>query len=249
MEKNVEVSKIRESLDRFSHDNLSELIIKAAEASPTTRSLMMSAVDKERQKQQGMTVYFDHFLKSISESISVNDAELGSENKSDVALKIVKEASSAINDIVRNAGPYASPDTHYNALATLRDIGGAIASSTQGTVGYDVQLKFRGLHALENGMLAVLHSMPYEEKFEIRIDEDPESMWAKLVDVYRLAINRGVFEHFREVLNAFEDDGNFVTDDEDFADREGAEEDGDEDMEDYEDQEEHEEIGENETEV
>lgn len=237
LEKNAEVDEIRQSLDRFSYDNLSELIIKAAEASPTTRSLMVSAVDKERQRQQRMIIYFDHYVKSISDAISVKDADLGSENKSDVAMKIVEQAISAINDIVRNAGPYASPDTHYNALATLRDIGSAIASSTQDTVGHEVLVSFRGFHALETGMLAVLQSMPYEEKFETRIDEDPDSMWAKLVEFYRMSNNRGVFEHFREVLNALEDDGNFVTDVEEFDD-DGFddEEDGDEDMEDYEDQ-------------
>ena len=57
LEENAEVDEIRQTLDRFSYDNLSELIIKAAEASPTTRSLMVSAVDKERQKQQN-----DHLL-------------------------------------------------------------------------------------------------------------------------------------------------------------------------------------------
>lgn len=231
LKKDAEVAKIYESLDRFSFENLSELIIKAAKASPTTRSLMITAVDKERQKQQSKIIYFDHYLKSIVESVSVKDVELGSENKSVVALKIVDEVSFAINDIVRNAGPYANPDTHYNALATLRDISSAIASATAGTVGHEVQLSFRGFTALEKGMLAVLHSMSYEEKFEIRSDEDPDAMWAKMVDAYRLANKCGVFDNFREVLNAIEGDGEFVTDDEGSDDEDFI--DGDEDMEDY----------------
>lgn len=243
--------KIRQYVQKLNPQNISDILIRAAETHPDVSAMVSHAVQKLYEKEQSRVIDFDRYSKSVWKSINITYRSMSGSKQYEMAFDVAEEVTSTIRYIAKQSGSFANPKTRFNGLSVLRKIGKTIALSSTDTLGHEVQKQFQWDPCLEEGMLKIVSAMKPEERRAIRVDKSgPEALWPKLLELKDLGKGYCLFEKLGEVLDLLEGkkgvDREFEDDEDDDEDDEDDDDEDDEGDEDDEDDEEDGEDGEDE---
>ncbi|KAB8277086.1 hypothetical protein BDV30DRAFT_245463 [Aspergillus minisclerotigenes] len=179
-------------VDQLSHDQLRDIVIKAAEAHS----------DEMREKERNRVINFDSLSKSVWYSINVAHRKLKGSRQYDVAGDVWYEVLDTIKSIAQQCGPLTSLQTRLNGLSVLRKIGKTICLSDNDVVGHEVQKQFQSDHSLEEAMIEILSTMSEGERRAIREEESSEEdLWPEMLELDDFAYNSCLSERLNEVMD------------------------------------------------
>ncbi|KAF7629611.1 hypothetical protein F9C07_2287625 [Aspergillus flavus] len=189
-------------VDQLSHDQLRDIVIKAAEAHSDVATHIKNTIEEMREKERNRVINFGSLSKSVWYSINVAHRKLKGSRQYDVAGDVWYEVLDTIKSIAQQCGPLTSLQARLNGLSVLRKIGKTICLSDNDVVGHEVQKQFQSDHSPEEAMIEILSTMSEGERRAIREEESSEEdLWPEILELDDLAYNSCLSERLNEVID------------------------------------------------
>ena len=195
---------IRQRIGYLDNNQLTDVVVKAAQNHPDVNGMINSAVQEIRDRERKGAIDFDWKSKAVWREINIAHDRKSGSAQYDEAWGVTGYVLSTMNGIVQKCGQFASPQTRYNGLSVLRKIGETICLSSN-VIAHEVPKHFQGsCRGYENGLLKIVLAMDPNERWAISDESYDEALWPKLLELEELANGFCIFENLWEVLDLLE---------------------------------------------
>lgn len=196
-----DIEEIREKVKLLSQNQLTDIIVQAAQAHADVNGMIESLIQAMHEKEKNRVIDFDHYSKSVWKEINITYRSWSGSKQYDIAYRVLEDVNYDIKDIAKQCSRLANPKTRYNGLSVLRKIGKTIVLSSD-TLAHEIRKNCQWDHTLENSMIQIVSAMKPEERKAIRDDQSsPEALWPKLMELKDLASGYCIFEKLGQVMD------------------------------------------------
>jgi hypothetical protein len=180
----MSMEEMRPLIPSLGQEKILALLTRAAETTPSVRTLIQSAITAKRLEESRRVINFAWHSKSIWKEINITYSRLNGSRQYEASGDVYHSVCDSIASIVKQCGPLANPATRYNGLSVLRKIAKTICLSATDVVGHEVQKQFQWANPLDEGMVSILEAMTLQERRAVREDE----LYEKFSELVRLAV-------------------------------------------------------------
>ncbi|KAJ5647346.1 hypothetical protein N7490_003718 [Penicillium lividum] len=184
---------VEEDLDK---EAIVRILTKAIHAHPDIARMVVDEVSEIKERECNRVIDFDCHSQSVWKSIN-NTKGMSGSRQFEKSFEVISSISSTIAKITAQCGELVSPDTRYNGLFALCEIGESIVDSAPNTLSSEVRKGFSTDPILSDSMQQIISAMEPEERQSIRQDV----LWSKLEGLIKLCRSYCVFKTLPDVLD------------------------------------------------
>ncbi|KAF2690889.1 hypothetical protein K458DRAFT_260065, partial [Lentithecium fluviatile CBS 122367] len=182
---------------------LKVVVLRLAASNPGVADYVRRTYSRYLEREQRRVISFDHRFNYVWYTLNKTYHSVSGSKAYDTSFKALHEICETIREVSEQAAvPHASFGTKRSALEMLRKIGKTICSSSNDTVGNEVQKQFSHGCELQDAVYAVVKAMSKEERPQMcAIDDERSTSLKKMRELEQLAEDYCVFQRVGEVTD------------------------------------------------